>query len=223
MTAGAPFGGSSAGPPPKPGALATPGAVPVPARPDRPVFPPRRLTGGTPTNTLDAYLAALDASLAGQIDPALEMDGLITPMGSIARAALLEAIGADLEAAVRDLMLQGVPRDEAEALAIQQLGPAPSLGRDLLVARRRAAVEAFQQGRESVWWWTEPLIPVGVAFAGVFVAAIAPTIAVIAGMAVEPHAGTIAILLVPLVVALLTWAAGSLTPPGTGGPRDPAL
>ena len=92
----------------------------------------------------------------------------------------------------------------------QQLGPAPSLGRDLLVARRRAAVEAFQQGRESVWWWTEPLIPVGVAFAGVFVAAIAPTIAVIAGMAVEPHAGTIAILLVPLVVALLTWAAGSL-------------
>ena len=57
MTAGAPFGGSSAGPPPKPGSPATPGAVPVPARPDRPVFPPRRLTGGTPTNTLDAYLA----------------------------------------------------------------------------------------------------------------------------------------------------------------------
>ena len=48
------------------------------------------------------------------------MDGLITPMGSIARAALLEAIGADLEAAVRDLMLQGVPRDEAEARAMQQ-------------------------------------------------------------------------------------------------------
>ena len=65
--------------------------------------------------------------------------------------------------------------------------------------------------------------PGGGGLRGVFVAAIAPTIAVIAGMAVEPHAGTIAILLVPLVVALLTWAVGSLAPPGTGGPRDPAL
>lgn len=202
MTAATPFGGADP--------LGGSNSVP------RPVFPPRRVTGGAPANTLDAYLAALDASLAGQIDPALEMDGLMTPMGSIARAALLEAIGADLEAAVRDLMLQGVPRDVAESRAIEDLGPAPALGRDLLVARRRAAVEAFQRGRESVWWWTQPLAPVGVAIAGVFIAAIAPTIAVIAGMAAEPQAGALAVLLVPLVVALLTWAAGAVP----GGPRD---
>lgn len=180
-------------------------------RPPAPVFPPRRVSGAA-ANTLDAYLTALDASLAGQIDPALEVDGVITPMGSIARAALLEAIGADLEAAVRDLMLSGVPRADAEARAVTQLGPAPALGRDLLVARRRRALEAFQQGRESVWWWTEPLVPVGIAVVGVFIAALAPTIAVIAGMAAEPQAGAAAVLLVPLVVGLLTWAAGGLPP-----------
>jgi hypothetical protein len=201
MTAAAPFGD------------ANPAPVSLPDRPDRPIFPPRRVTSGAPQTSLDAYLTALDSSLAGQIDPALEMDGLITPMGSIARAALLEAIGADLEAAVRDLMLQGIPRDDAESQAIERLGPAPALGRDLLVARRRAAIEAFQRGRESVWWWTEPLMPVGMAVAGVFVAALAPTVAVVAGMAIEPHAGTIAILLVPLLVGLLTWAAGSIATP----------
>jgi hypothetical protein len=205
MTAAVPLGG------------ATPSPVPPP---DRPIFPPRRIGTGVPPNTLEAYLSALDASLAGQIDPALEVDGVSTPMGAIARAALLEAIGADLEAAVRDLMLQGVPRDEAEASAIARLGPAPALGRDLLVARRRAAIEAFQRGRESVWWWTEPLIPVGVAIAGVFVAALAPTVAVVAGMAVEPHVGMLAVLLVPIVVGLLTWAAGGFAP---GGSRDGPL
>ncbi len=186
-------------------------------RPPAPVFPPRRANGAT-TNMLDAYLTALDASLAGQMDPALEVDGVITPMGSIARAALLEAIGADLEAAVRDLMLSGVPRDVAEARAVSQLGPAPALGRDLLVARRRQAVEAFQNGRESVWWWTEPLVPVGLAVVGVFIAALAPTVAVIASMAAEPHAGTAAVLLIPFIVGLLTWAAGG-HPPGMGDDR----
>jgi hypothetical protein len=72
---------------------------------------------------------------------------------------------------------------------------------------------ACEQGRLSVWWWMAPLVPVGAAVAGVFIAALAPTFAVIAGMAVEPHAGTIAVLLVPLVVGVLTWAAGSLAPP----------
>jgi hypothetical protein len=204
MTAAAPFGD------------ANPAPASLPDRPDRPIFPPRRVTSGAPQTSLDAYLAALDASLAGQIDPALEVDGVITPMGSIARAALLEAIGADLEAAIRDLMLQGIPRDEAEATAIERLGPAPSLGRDLLVARRKAALEAFQRGRESVWWWTEPLLPVGMAVAGVFAAALAPTVAVVAGMVIEPHAGTFAILLVPVIVGLLTWAAGSIATPGRG-------
>jgi hypothetical protein len=148
------------------------------------------------------------------------MDGVISPMGAIARAALVEAIGADLEAAIRDLMLQGVPRPEAEALAVTHLGPAPALGRELLIARRRQAVEAFQRGRESIWWWTEPLLPVAAAVAGVFVAALAPTIAVIAGMAAEPHVGTLAALLVPLIAGLLTWAAGSLAP-NVGGDRQP--
>ncbi|MGH2354433.1 MAG: hypothetical protein ACRDI2_17385 [Chloroflexota bacterium] len=187
------------------------------SRPSAPIFPPRRTTGA-PTNALDAYLAALDASLAGQIDPALEMDGVVSPMGPVARAALLEAIGADLEAAVRDLMLAGVPRDEAEARAVAGLGPAPSLGRDLLVARRRQAVEAWERGRDSMWWWTQPLLPVGAAVLGVFVAALAPTVAVIAGMAAEPHAGSFAVVLVPLIVGLLTWAAGSMAP-GIGGDR----
>jgi len=185
----------------------------APARPEHaPVFPPRRVSSGAPPGTLDAYLAALDSSLAEQIDPAQEVDGVVTPMGPIARAALLEAIGADLEAAVRDLMLQGVTRDLAEALAVQRLGPAPSLGRDLLVARRRAAVAAWEQGPDSVWWWMAPLAPVGAAVAGVFVAALAPTVAVIAGTAVEPHAGTIAVLLVPLVVCVLAVVAGALAP-----------
>ncbi|HEX2034780.1 MAG TPA: hypothetical protein VHS99_11390 [Chloroflexota bacterium] len=188
-----------------------------PDRPPVPVFPPRRVTGA-PLNTLDAYLAALDASLAGQIDPALEVDGLITPMGSIARASIVEAIGADLEAAVRDLMLAGVPRREAEACAVANLGPAPALGRDLLVARRRQAVEAWQRQRESIWWWTEPLIPVGLAVVAVFTAALAPTIAVIAATVAEPHAGTLAVVLIPLVVGLLIGAAGSLAP-GTGNDR----
>ena len=180
-------------------------------RPAAPVFPPRRV-GETPTNAIDAYLAALEQSLAGQMDSALEADGIVTPLGSIARAALLEAIGADLEAAVRDLMLTGVPRAEAEARAVANLGPAPLLGRDLLVARRRQAVEAWERSRESVWWWLEPLVPVAVGMLGVFVAALAPTIAVITGMAAEPHFGSFAVILVPIVVSALAWAAGALAP-----------
>src|SRR5258707_703453 len=126
--------------------------------PAPPIFPPRRRSF-TPSNSVDRYLAELDGSLSGQIDPALEQDGIIAP-----------------------------------------LGRAPKLGIDLLVARRRRAVEAWQRGSESIWWWTEPLIPVAVAVAAVFMAAIAPTIAVIAGMAAQPTFGEFAIVLVPLVM-----------------------
>jgi hypothetical protein len=152
------------------------------------------------------------------LDSALEVDGILTPLGSVARAALLEQIGADLEAAVRDLLLSGVPRDEAEARAVANLGPAPLLGRDLLVARRRQAAEAWKARRDSVWWWTEPLVPVVLVVFAVFMAALAPTVAVMAGMAAEPHLGTLAVALVPLVGGLIAWAAGSLAPE-IGGDR----
>src|SRR5438067_4462573 len=132
--------------------------------PAPPIFPPRRRSF-TPSNSVDRYLAELDGSLSGQIDPALEQDGIIAPLGAVARATLVESIGADLELAVRDLMLGGVPREIAEEAAVAALGPAPKLGIDLLVARRRRAVEAWQRGSESIWWWTEPLIPVAVAVA----------------------------------------------------------
>jgi hypothetical protein len=179
--------------------------------PAPPVFPPRRQAMRS-ASLIDEYLAALEQSLAGQIDPALEADGIITPLGAVARAAIVEAIGADLEAAVRDLMLSGLARQEAEARAIARLGPAPQLGRDLLVARRRRAVEAWQRGSDSIWWWTEPLVPVVVAILAVFMAAIAPTVAVIAGMAAEPHLGPLAVAVVPLVMGLVGWMAGSLAP-----------
>jgi hypothetical protein len=172
-------------------------------------------------NAVESYLAALERSLEGQLDSALEADGILTPLGCVARAALLEQIGADLEAAVRDLLLSGVPRDEAEARAVADLGPAPLLGRDLLVARRRQAVEAWRQRRDSIWWWTEPLIPVGLVVFAVFMAALAPTLAVMAGMAAEPHLGTLAVALVPLVVGLVMWAAGSLAPEIGGDRHNP--
>jgi hypothetical protein len=49
-------------------------------------------------------------------------------------------------------------------------------------------------------------------------AALAPTLAVMAGMAAEPHLGTLAVALVPLVVGLVMWAAGNLAPE-IGGDR----
>ena len=159
---------------------------------------------------LEEYLDTLAASLEGQLDPALEANGIITPLGCVARAALLEQIGADLEAAVRDLLLQGVPRELAEQRAIEQVGPAPLLGRDLLAARRREAVEAWQCGRDSIWWWTEPLIPVVAVCAAVFLAALAPALALVAGIAAEPQLGTLAIAVVPLVGGILVGLAESL-------------
>ena len=109
-------------------------------------------------------------------------------------------------------MLAGVPREQAEAQAVANLGPAPLLGRDLMAARRRRAMEAWQGRRESIWWWTEPLVPVVKVYLAVVLAALAPTIAVIAGMAAEPHLGTLAVALVPLIGGLTTWAAGALAP-----------
>ena len=183
--------------------------------PDPLAFPPRRHIWSS-ASPIDQYLAALERCLSGQIDPALEANGIITPLGAVARAALVEAIGADLETAVRDLMLGGVPRELAEQRAVDALGPAPELGRDLMIARRRKAVEAWQRGSESIWWWTEPLIPVAVAVFMVLMGAVAPTIAVITGMAAEPRMGTFAVALVPLVVGLFAWVATAL-PPTFGG------
>ena len=159
---------------------------------------------------VEEYLNALEASLEGQLDPALEANGILTPLGCVARAALLEQIGADLDAAVRDLMLSGVPRDRAEALAVEQFGPARLLGRDLLVARRREAVEAWRRRRDSIWWWTEPLIPVVTVCAAVFLAALAPVISLIAGMVAEPQLGTLAVAIVPLVGGVLVAIAETL-------------
>jgi len=159
---------------------------------------------------VEGYLDALALSLEGKLDPALEPSGIITPLGCVARAALLEQIGADLDAAVRDLMLGGVPRERAEALAIEQFGPAPLLGIDLLCARRREAVEAWERGRDSIWWWTEPLMPVFAICVAVFLAALAPALSVVAGIAAEPALGPLAIALVPLVGAVIVGISETL-------------
>jgi hypothetical protein len=159
---------------------------------------------------LEAYLAALAASLEGQVDPALEANGICTPLGCVARAAIIEQIGADLDAAVRDLMYNGTPRMAAETQVIAKFGPAPSLGRDLLVARRRQAVEAWQRGRDSIWWWTEPLVPILGIVAAVFLAALAPALSLVAGMAAEPQLGTLAVALVPLVGGTLVGVSETL-------------
>ncbi|HET7770483.1 MAG TPA: hypothetical protein VFN74_17040 [Chloroflexota bacterium] len=159
---------------------------------------------------LDAYLASLGSSLEGQLDPALEANGIITPLGCVARAALLEQIGADLEAAVRDLMLQGIPRELAEQRAVREFGPAPEVGRDLLLARRREAMEAWQRRRDSIWWWTEPLVPVFSVAGAVFLAALAPALSLVAGMAAEPQLGTLAVAIVPLVGGVLVGISETL-------------
>jgi hypothetical protein len=159
---------------------------------------------------LDTYLESLGASLEGQVDPALEANGIITPLGCVARASLLEQIGADLDAAVRDLMLQGIPRELAEQRAVQEFGPAPMVGRDLLLARRREAVEAWQRRRDSIWWWTEPLVPVFTVAGAVFLAALAPALSLVAGMAAEPQLGTLAVAIVPLVGGILVGVSETL-------------
>jgi hypothetical protein len=173
--------------------------------PGLPVFAPPRATArvGIPAGPVETYLAALAASLEGQFDPALEATGILTPLGCVARAALIEQIGADLDAAVRDLMYAGNPRERAEALAVEQFGPAPLLGRDLLVARRREALEQWQRQRDAVWWLTEPLIPVFTVCAAIFIAGLAPTVALVAGIAAQPLIGTLAVALVPLVAGTI--------------------
>ena len=93
-----------------------------------------------PSLPVERYLAELDAVLEGQADTSLAVDGIDAPLIGVARAVIVESIGADLEAAARDLMLAGVPRSQAEMRAISDLGPAPDLGRALLGARRRQTV-----------------------------------------------------------------------------------
>ncbi|HEV2124315.1 MAG TPA: hypothetical protein VGW38_16295 [Chloroflexota bacterium] len=175
-----------------------------------PVFPPRRASAGAYTGPVDNYLQSLAESLAGQLDPALEATGILTPLGCVARAALVEQIGADLEAAVRDLMLSGIPRDRAEEQAVEALGPAPLLGKDLLTVRRRKAVEAWERSRDSAWWLLEPLLPISVICGAVFLAALAPVIALIAGMVAEPQLGTLGVAFVPLVCSVLVGVAETL-------------
>jgi hypothetical protein len=180
------------------------GPVPLPMAPPPFAAPPRATARvGIPFGPVERYLAALAASLEGQLDSALEATGILTPLGCVARAALLEQIGADIDAAVRDLMYSGVPRERAEALAVERFGPAPVLGRDLLASRRREALEAWQRQRDAVWWWTEPLLPVFAVCAAIFTAALAPALALVAGIAAQPLLGTLAVAFVPLVAGTI--------------------
>ena len=101
-----------------------------------------------PSLPVERYLAELDAVLEGQADTSLAVDGIDAPLSGVARAVIVESIGADLEAAARDLMLAGVPRSQAEMRAISDLGPAPDLGR---------ACSGPGVGRRS-WRWRCPTI-----------------------------------------------------------------
>ncbi|MEI8219072.1 MAG: hypothetical protein WCH91_00385 [bacterium] len=171
-----------------------------------------------PSLPVERYLAELDAVLEGQADTSLAVDGIDAPLSGVARAVIVESIGADLEAAARDLMLAGVPRGQAEMRAISDLGPAPDLGRALLGARRRQTVMAVEMS-DDPWSWTEPLLQVLLLVVAIGVGALAPVLAVIIAIVVERQSGVIAVMLVPVLTAVLGWAAGAVAPPmGHGNP-----
>ena len=52
-----------------------------------------------PSLPVERYLAELDAVLEGQADTSLAVDGIDAPLIGVARAVIVESIGADLEAA----------------------------------------------------------------------------------------------------------------------------
>lgn len=171
-----------------------------------------------PSLPVERYLAELDAVLEGQADTSLAVEGINAPLSGVARAVIVESIGADLEEAARDLMLAGVPRSEAEMRAISDLGPAPELGRALLGGRRRQTVMTVEMS-DDPWSWTEPLLQVLLLVVAIGVGALAPVLAVTIALVVERQAGVIAVMLVPVLTAVLGWEAGAFAPPiGTGSP-----
>lgn len=178
----------------------------------------RRVRASLP---VERYLAELDAVQEGQADTSLAVEGIDAPLGGVGRAVIVESIGADLKAAARDQMLAGVPRSEAEMRAISDLGPAPELGRALLGARRRQTVMTVEMS-DHLWSWTDPLLQVLLLVVAIGVGALAPVLAVTIALVVERQAGVIAVIavmLVPVLTAVLGWAAGAVAPPmGNGSP-----
>lgn len=88
----------------------------------------------------------------------------------------------------------------------------------LLGAQRRQAVMTMEMSHDP-WSWTEPLLQVLLLVVAIGVGALAPVLAVTIALVVERQAGVIAVMLVPVLTAVLGWAAGAVAPPmGDGSP-----
>lgn len=94
----------------------------------------------------------------------------------------------------------------------------PPIWDALLGARRRQTVMAVEVS-DDPWSWTEPLLQVLLLAVAIGVGALAPVLAVIIAIVVERHSGVIAVMLVPVLTAVLGWAAEAVAPPmGHGNP-----
>ncbi len=87
------------------------------------------------------------------------------------------------------------------------------LGRALLGARRRQTVMTPEMPIDP-WSWTEPLLQALSLVVAIGVGAIAPVLAVIV---FERQSGVIAVMIVPVLTAVLGSAAGSVAPPTARG------
>ncbi len=90
------------------------------------------------------------------------------------------------------------------------------LGRALLGARRRQTVMTPEMPIDP-WSWTEPLLQALSLVVAIGVGAIAPVLAVIV---FERQSGVIAVMIVPVLTAVLGSAAGAVAPPTAR--RNPA-